>query len=366
MKSKDTIMMAGGGTGGHVYPGIALARELEAQKDVEIRWVGTEDRVESWAVPHAGYPIDYLDVQFLKGRKGVARLAALARLPKALWDAFCLLRKHKPSAVIGLGGFVSGPICLVAGLLRKKVYLLEQNAHAGWTNRINGTVATRVFATFDASRQYFPEKKVEVLGNPIRPRLVQSVREQKKHLPSNADAPLRILIVGGSQGSQTLNTQLPKQLLALYDEGLRFEVQHASGKNRAHEVEPEYAQAPFDVKIVEYIDDMDQAYAWADVLVCRAGATTVSELAAIGLPALYVPFPFAADDHQTANARSMVDADAGWMVQDAQLGEDEGRDILRAILCDRAQLERVAMNARKLGRDDAGRVIAARILEDIA
>src|SRR5699024_3119865 len=156
-------------------------------------------------------------------------LAALARLPKALWDAFRLLRKHKPSAVIGLGGFVSGPICLVAGLLRKKVYLLEHNAHAGWTNRIHGMGSTHVLATFDASLKYFPEKKVEVLGNPIRPRLVESVHEQKKLLPPKADAPLRILVVGGSQGSGTLNTQLPKQFIALHNEGLRFEVRHASG-----------------------------------------------------------------------------------------------------------------------------------------
>lgn len=367
MKNKPTILMAGGGTGGHVYPGIALARELQKQRDVEIRWIGTHDRVESWAVPHAGYPIEFLDVQFLKGKKGWARLAALARLPKALWDAFRLLRKHKPSAVIGLGGFVSGPICLVAGLLRKKVYLLEQNAHAGWTNRINGFVATRVFATFDASRQYFPEHKVEVLGNPIRPGLVESVHAKKSETAhAYEEKSLNILVVGGSQGSGTLNTQLPKQLRALYEEGLRFAVKHASGKNRAQEVIPQYENAGFSVEIIEYIDDMDEAYAWADLLICRAGATTVSELTAIGLPALYVPFPFAADDHQTANARSMVDADAGWMVTDQDLGRDEGLSLLREILRDRDALLRVSAHAKTLGRGNAGQVIATRILEDIA
>lgn len=366
MKPKRTIMMAGGGTGGHVYPGIALARELEQQSDIDIRWVGTEDRVESWAVPHAGYPIDYLDVQFLKGRKGVDRLKALFRLPKALWDAFRLLRRHKPVAVVGLGGFVSGPICLVAGLMRKNVYLLEQNAHAGWTNRINGLVATRVFATFEASRQYFPEKKVEVLGNPIRPGLVESVRAQKAARENEgADRPLGLLVVGGSQGSQTLNTQLPKQLRALHSEGLDFAVRHASGKGRASEVMPEYKDAGFDVEVIEYIDDMDTAYAWADVLVCRAGATTISELSAIGLPALYVPFPFAADDHQSANAQSMVDANAGWMISDQGLGTEQGLDLLRAILSDRDALSRVSHHAQSLGRDSAGADIAARILEDI-
>lgn len=366
MKPKRTIMMAGGGTGGHVYPGIALARALEQQGDVDIRWVGTEDRVESWAVPHAGYPIDYLEVQFLKGRTGFARLKALLLLPKALLDAFRLLRRHKPEAVVGLGGFVSGPICLVAGLLRKKVYLLEQNAHAGWTNRINGIVATRVFATFEASRQYFPEKKVEVLGNPIRPGLVDSVREQKAANDSEiSDRPLRILVVGGSQGSLTLNTQLPKQLCALHEQGLKFSVRHASGKGRADEVTPQYKCAGFHVEVLEYIDDMDQSYAWADVLICRAGATTISELCAVGLPALYVPFPFAADDHQSANAQSMVDANAGWMISDQALGTDEGFELLKEILSDRDALARAALSARSLGRDNAGADIAARILEDI-
>lgn len=366
MKPKRTIMMAGGGTGGHVYPGIALARELQAQADVDIRWVGTQDRVESWAVPHAGYPIEYLDVQFLKGRKGLDRLKALFLLPKALWDAFRMIRKHKPAAVIGLGGFVSGPICLVAGLLRKNVYLLEQNAHAGWTNRINGRVATRVFATFEASRAYFPAKKVEVLGNPIRPGLVESVQQQKEAQPMRDESePIRLLVVGGSQGSGTLNSQLPKQLRALHEEGLRFSVKHASGKGRADEVTPAYEGVGFDVEVIEYLHDMDTAYAWADVLVCRAGATTISELSAVGLPALYIPFPFAADDHQTANAQSMVDAEAGWLLSDQALGTDEGLRKLRTILSDRAQLSRVAVHAKERGRDDAGAAIATRILEDI-
>lgn len=366
MNAKTTIIMAGGGTGGHVYPGIALARELQKQRNVDIRWVGTRDRVESWAVPHAGFPIEYLDVQFLKGRKGISRFTALARLPKALWDAWKLLRKHKPSAVIGLGGFVSGPICLVAGLLRKKVYLLEQNAHAGWTNRINGLIATRVFATFDASKAYFPAQKVEVLGNPIRPGLVESVQRQQNIAESAPETPLRILVVGGSQGSGTLNEKLPKQLLELHHEGLRFSVKHASGKGRENEVKPHYQTAKFPVEIVEYIDDMDTAYADADLLICRAGATTISELTAVGLPALYVPFPFAADDHQTANAQSMVEANAGWMLSDHDLGEIHGLKVLRTVLSDRKALARVGDNARKLGRPHAGRAIATRILDDIA
>lgn len=366
MSAKPTVIMAGGGTGGHVYPGLALARELERQGDVQIRWVGTEDRVEAWAVPNAGYPIEFLDVQFLKGRRGLARLAALLRLPKAFWDAFRILRRHKPKAVVGLGGFVSGPLCLVAGLMRTKVYLLEQNAHAGLTNRVNGKVATKIFATFPESKQYFPPHKVEVLGNPIRRELLEAFEARAETTGGEqGEAPLRILVVGGSQGSLTLNTKLPKQFQALAQEGHTVEVRHASGRGRRDEVLPHYEEATFDVTVTEYIDDMAEAYAWADLLVCRAGATTISELTSVGLPALYIPFPFAADDHQTANARSVVEAGGGWMVADDRVGEREGLDTLRDILRDRGALERVAEHARALGRADAGEAIAAQIWKEM-
>lgn len=370
MGDKPTVMLAGGGTGGHVYPGIALARELERQGELHIRWVGTEGRVESWAVPHAGYPIDYLDVQFLKGRTGRDRLSALLRLPKALWDAFRLLRRHKPAAVVGLGGFVSGPICLVAGLMFKKVYLLEQNAHAGWTNRINGLVATKIFATFDASKKWFPEEKVEVLGNPIRRELLEEAtraEQAREPLPIPHEE-LHVLVVGGSQGSLTLNGKLPPIFATLHQEGIGFCVKHASGKGRQDEVKPGYRDAGFDVEIVEYIDDMASAYAWADLLICRAGATTISEVTALGLPAVYVPFPFAADDHQTENARAVVAAEAGWMVTDDELDESKGLMVLRDAMTTMRDLEtrtRIIGNVRALARPLAGAQIAEKIWSDI-
>lgn len=360
--SKHVILMAGGGTGGHVYPGIALAKELEHSGDVSIEWVGTHGRVESWAVPAAGYPIEYLDVQFLKGRRGLAMLKALLLLPKAFLDAWSLIRKKAPAAVIGLGGFVSGPVCLVAGLMGKKVYLLEQNAHAGLTNRVNGRVATRVFATFEASKAYFPAGKVTVSGNPIRRELLEQFDAAAR---VRAEGPVRILVVGGSQGSLTLNREVPKQLNALAAEGLQFELRHASGKGRRDEVAPHYEAAPYPVSVVEYIDDMAAAYAWADLLICRAGATTISELTAVGLPAVYVPFPFAADDHQTANAQAVVDAGGGWMLTDETLGQDHGLSTLRGIIRDLPGLERVAVRARALGRARAGEAIAQQILQDI-
>lgn len=363
MAERHTVLMVGGGTGGHVYPGLALARELQAQADVAIEWVGTQGRVESWAVPRAGYPIAYLDVDFLKGRRGLALLKALIRLPMAGWDAWRLLRRVRPAAVVGLGGFVSGPVCLIAGLTGRRVYLLEQNARPGVTNRLNARFARWVFATFEASKQWFPKGRVRVEGNPIRRELLDEFASRNESADS-ADGPLRILVVGGSQGSLTLNREVPARLKELAGRGASFEVRHASGKGRYEEVAPHYAGAPFRAEVVEYIDDMASAYAWADLLICRSGATTISELCALGLPALYIPFPYAADDHQRANAQAVVDAGGGWMLTDTELGLGESTDLLEEIVSDRVALARVGNNALALGRADAGPHIARAILQD--
>ena len=364
-QSKPVILMAGGGTGGHVYPGVALARELEAQASVAIEWVGAPGRVESWAVPNAGYPITFLDVEFIKGRRGVALLKALARLPAALFRAWRLLRTRRPVAVVGLGGFVSGPVCLIAGLTGRRVYLLEQNARPGLTNRVNGRLARMVFATFEASRAWFPAGRVRVEGNPIRRELMDKVAEHAHDGSSSTTAaPIRVLVVGGSQGSLTLNREVPARLQELAGAGLQLEIRHASGKGRLAEVLPHYEGLPWPVEVVEYIDDMAAAYAWADLLICRAGATTISELTAVGLPALYVPFPFAADDHQRANARAVVDAGGGWMLSDEELASPEASRTFAEILGDREMLARVGLQARALGRVDAGPKIAAYILSE--
>ena len=375
-------MMAGGGTGGHVYPGVALARELEDAADASICWVGTEGRVESFAVPRAGYPIEYLRVEFLKGRRGLALLGALAGMPRALWQALRLVGRVRPDAVVGLGGFVSGPVCLAAALRGVPVFLLEQNATPGLTTRLNARVARRVFATFPESREHLPAQKVEVMGNPIRRELlVEAARAKARRLEAadaepgssaagaagmangapDDDAVVRVLVVGGSQGSLTLNEHAPRVLRELARRGVALRVRHASGRGRTAEVAPRYEGAPFPVQVDEYIDDMAAAYADADLLICRAGATTISELTALGLPALYVPFPFAADDHQTANARSVVDAGGGWMCTDAELATDKPVALLEEVLGDRSRLEAASQAARTLGRPHAAAGIAERI-----
>lgn len=358
------IVMAGGGTGGHVYPGIALAAELQRlQPETRISWVGTEDRVESWAVPAAGYPIAYLPVTFLKGRRGLALLKALFGLPVALWRAFRLVGKLKPDAVVGLGGFVSGPLCLAAALRGRKVFLLEQNARPGITNRLNARVSRTIFATFEASREHFPAAKVQVAGNPIRPALLEAFTQPRGEDRSHEAR--RILVFGGSQGSLTLNETIPVSLRHVHDAGVDIEVRHASGKGRIAELDAGYQDATFPVERLEYIEDMAEAYRWADLVICRAGATTISELTAVGLPALYVPFPYAADDHQAANAKEIVEAGGGWMLRDEELREGKAATLLADVLRDPDLLRRAGLAAKERGRPQAGADIARTILASL-
>lgn len=360
------IVMAGGGTGGHVYPGIALATELQRlDAELQVSWVGTEDRVESWAVPAAGYPIAYLPVTFLKGRRGFALLKALFALPLALWRAFRLVGRLKPDAVVGLGGFVSGPLCLAAALRGRKVFLLEQNARPGITNRLNARVARRIFATFEASKQHLPSGKVDVAGNPIRPELIEAFEGNAdgREVDDTSARARRVLVFGGSQGSLTLNETIPPALRAVHEAGVPIEVRHASGKGRIGELSAGYTDVEFPVETEEYIEDMAAAYRWADLVICRAGATTISELTAVGLPALYVPFPYAADDHQAANAAEIVEAGGGWMLRDTELREGRAADLLADVLREPDVLAQAASAARAKGRPGAGGKIARSILE---
>lgn len=353
-----TILFAGGGTGGHVFPGLALAAELQrARPDLAIEWVGTRGRVEERAVPAEGYPLHFIDVSFLKGRRGKALLKAVFALPKAGMEAVSLVRRLSPAAVIGLGGFVSGPVCVAAALLGIPVYLLEQNARPGITNRWVARVAEQIYATFPESRAWFPASRLTVAGNPIRPALLE-----RAHRPvAELTRPLHVLVVGGSQGARVLNERMPALALALTEAGVSAEYRHAAGRGHEESTRAAWQRSGMTAQVDAFIDDMSSAYAWADLLICRAGATTISELTALGIPALYVPFPQAADDHQTANARSVVDAGGGLMVSDAEFGGAACVTMLADLLKSPAALNAMSERARALGQPAAG----ARISEDI-
>lgn len=355
MAEQRVYLLTGGGTGGHVYPGLALAAEVERlSPGARIVWVGTSDRLEARAVPRAGYAFETVDVHFLKGRRGWALVRALGSLPRAGAASLAVIRRHRPVAVVGLGGFVSGPVCAAAAALGVPVFLLEQNARPGVTNRAVSRLARRVYASFEASREHFPAERVRVMGNPVRRELVASARREG----SRADGPPRLLVFGGSQGAASINEQVPRIVGAVVASGVEVEVRHATGAGRDADVRRAWDQVGVAAEVTPYIDDMGEAYRWCDLAVCRAGATTIAELTAVGRPAMYVPFPYAADDHQTANALAVVEAGGGVMVADDEMSGERPARLLGPLLRHLDVLEKMGAAAGRLGRPDAASEVA--------
>ncbi len=361
MPESRTVLITGGGTGGHVFPGLALADELTRQDpSIKIVWVGTRGRVEERAVPAAGYPIEFVDVAFLKGRGGFGKVKALAKLPGAGLQAASLIRRYRPAAIIGVGGFASGPIGALGGAMGVPVFVLEQNARPGATNRALAKVARAVYATFENGRDSFGSAPVKVLGNPIRASLLRNAKRRQNK------GKLSVLVMGGSQGAASLNEGAPLLFKALAESGLELNVVHSAGRGRDEEVEAAYEAAGVEANVMPFIDDMASAYSNTDFVVSRAGATSLCELTAIGMPAMYVPFPAAADDHQTVNAQTVVEAGGGVMVTDEELlkGERAVR-LLGPLLRHPEVLEKMARAAKAVGRPNAARDIAGDILEQL-
>lgn len=352
------IMVTGGGTGGHINPGLAVIAEIRrVSPAAEFLWVGTRDRLEARLVPAAGIAIEFIQVAFLKGRGILGKLGALLRIPRACWQSHQLLRSFRPQVVVGVGGFASGPVTMVAALRRTPTAILEQNARPGLTNRILGKLVRRVFISFEETAQWFAKRKVRLLGNPVRPALLEA--SSRSH--SGSSKVVRVLVLGGSQGAASLNRDLPKALGEVKERGVKMSVRHSAGQGRSQDVEEAYGDLD-GVEVFEYIDDMANAYSWADFIICRAGASTVAELTAIGKPAMYVPFPAAADNHQEKNAMAVVVKDGGVLARDNELRDDPPVALLEALLTDHGRLQKMGAAAKTLGRPDAAKSIAEEIL----
>lgn len=343
------IMVMAGGTGGHVFPALAVADELRA-RGVEVSWLGTRQGLEAEVVPRAGFPIDYVQVSGLRGKGVLSLLAAPVKLLLALSQSVKIISQRKPAAVLGMGGFVSGPGGLAACLKRRPLLIHEQNARAGLTNRLLAPLARRVMeaflGTFDAS------EKVLHTGNPLRKTFLDAVpnKDVVDAGGSTEKHTLRLLVVGGSLGAAKFNEVVP-QALTLLDESVRPEIWHQAGKRNIDVARSAYAAAGVEARVDAFIDDMAAAYAWADVVLCRAGAMTIAELAAAGVPSILVPFPFAVDDHQTANARYLADAQAAILLPQPQFNAERLGEILRSLTQNR--LKAMAEAARKLALLDA-------------
>jgi UDP-N-acetylglucosamine--N-acetylmuramyl-(pentapeptide) pyrophosphoryl-undecaprenol N-acetylglucosamine transferase len=348
------MLVAGGGTGGHVFPGIALAEEVVGRHPAnDAVFVGTSRGLEAKVVPEAGFPIELVEVKGLKGKGLWGFLVSLLLLPRALLDSLRILRRWEPDVVVGVGGYASGPVVLAAWLLRIPTAVQEQNAVAGVTNRMLGPFVKAVFTAFPEAARHFPRHKVYQLGNPIRRTLMENFMR-----PDTAHAVPRVLVFGGSQGAHALNMRVIEALPHLADLRSHLRFTHQTGARDREQVERGYEACGFVPDVREFIADMSAAYAECDVVVCRAGATTLAELTVCKRPSILVPFPAAADNHQVVNARSLADAGAAVMIEEHDLtGELLAREI-RSLLASHERRERMARAAGRLGSPQAASEIA--------
>jgi len=351
------ILVMAGGTGGHVYPALAVARALQ-QCSREIVWLGTHRGIEARVVPAAGIEMEWISVAGLRQKGTLAILAAPFRLTLALFQSLRVMFRHRPAAVLGMGGFVSGPGGLAAWLTRRPLLIHEQNAVAGLTNRLLARLARVVLQAFPGS--FSATVNTETVGNPVRADITALDDPAARY--ADRAGPLRLLVLGGSQGALALNRAVPGAL-ALLPEGMRPRVRHQAGERTLETAGAAYAEHGIEADLSSFIEDMAAAYAWADLVVCRAGALTVAELAAAGLPAIFVPYPAAVDDHQTANARGLVDAGAAALLPENELNDKSLAGLLRQWLVSRDSLLKRAHLARSLAQPNALRRITNLCLE---
>ncbi|MDH3491587.1 MAG: undecaprenyldiphospho-muramoylpentapeptide beta-N-acetylglucosaminyltransferase [Gammaproteobacteria bacterium] len=346
MSTRPILVMAGG-TGGHVYPALAVARALQASSR-DVVWLGTHRGLESRVVPAAGIDIEWISVKGLRRKGPLALLIAPLQIVWALLQSLGVILRRRPAAVLGMGGFVSGPGGVAAWLTRRPLVIHEQNAAAGLTNRLLARLARVVLQAFPGS--FNSSVNAETVGNPVREDIAAIAAPADRY--SQRQGPLRLLVLGGSQGALALNRAVPAALARLAAE-LRPVVRHQCGERTLDTARQAYADTGIDVQLLPFIEDMAEAYAWADLVVCRAGALTIAELCAAGLPALFVPYPAAVDDHQTANAGPMTRAGAAVIMQEAELTPELLADLLREWLKSREVLLVRAEKARALASPNA-------------
>lgn len=348
------VLIAGGGTGGHLFPGIALAEEVVTRHPKnDAIFVGTDRGLEARVVPQNGFVFEAIKSRGLKGMGPVKLLLGLLTLPLSFFAAIGLLRKYRPDVVVGVGGYSSGPVVLMAWLLRIPTAIQEQNALPGLTNKVLGKFARAIFLSFEAAIPFFPYARAHVLGNPIRRGLLENFLRSK-----TTHETFTLLIFGGSLGARGLNTRVLEALPFLKDLKGQIAIIHQAGKNDLEAVKKGYADADFPADVREFIDDMAGAYLGADLVLCRAGATTLAELTVCKKASVLVPFPHATDDHQAVNAKALVDAGAAVMFRESELTGEKLAATIRELKDDAARREKMEKAAGTLGRPEAAREIA--------
>jgi UDP-N-acetylglucosamine--N-acetylmuramyl-(pentapeptide) pyrophosphoryl-undecaprenol N-acetylglucosamine transferase len=347
------LVVAGGGTGGHLFPGIAVAQAFICRDDGnQVLFINAGRALETSVLARLGWPQQTITIEGIKGRSRWHQLTAALKIPTAVWQSGCLLKAFKPHVVLGVGGYSAGPVVAAAWRRGIPTALHEQNQLPGVTNRLVGRLVDRVYLSFVESRVHFNPAKVRISGNPVRDEIVTLAACPA---PPEQDRPFTVLVVGGSQGAHAINQAVLDALPAL--KGRDLQLVHQTGEQDQARVQQAYAREGVPARVQAFFDDMAAQYRHADLIICRAGATTVAEITVLGKAALFVPFPHAADDHQTKNAQALVDAGAAEMITQKALNGKVLAQSLERLMQAPGHLAQMARMARELGRPDAARVI---------
>jgi len=357
------VVIAGGGTGGHLYPGIAVARELQSRRpDAVVSFAGTALGIEARVVPREGFPLDLIRSGGLKGKSPLDRMRGALLVPLGLLDGWRIVSARRPSLVIGVGGYSAGPVVMAAALRGVPTMLLEQNAVPGLTNRLLARMVKAAAVTFDSTQAFFGAKAF-VSGNPVRPEFFATAEPLQEAVRDGQTSPTRVLVFGGSQGAHAINVAMVEAAPQLAAGRPPLRLTHQTGERDVEMVRTAYRQAGVQAEVEPFLYDMGRQLATADLIVCRAGATTLAEIAAAGKPAILIPLPTATDDHQRMNAETVAAAGAAQMLLQRDVTGPALAGHLLALAGDAERRTRMSAAARSLARPDAARVIVDRALE---
>jgi UDP-N-acetylglucosamine--N-acetylmuramyl-(pentapeptide) pyrophosphoryl-undecaprenol N-acetylglucosamine transferase len=355
------MVVAGGGTGGHLFPGIAVAEEFLARDaSNEVLFVGTESGIEARVLPRLGYRLECIATTGMRGKSRFSQIKGVALLLKGYFQSKRILGAFRPDVVLGVGGYSSGPLMLAARHLPCRRFIHEQNAVPGFTNKRLVGIVEKVFLSLEESRRFFPAGKSQVTGNPLRKQILEEVRSVRTgQRPSDT---FHLLVFGGSAGAHSINMALIEALPFLREVRQRLAIIHQTGDKDLDEVSQAYRKEGFTAETHAFIHNMAEAYHWADLVICRAGATTIAEVTACGKASIFIPFPFATDDHQRKNAEALVGRGAGFMLLNRELTGERLAHMLRELMDEPERLKLAGMCARTLARPDAARIIVDTML----
>ena len=371
------LVIAGGGTGGHLFPGIAVAEEfLSRDSGNEVLFVGTERGIEARVLPRLGFRVEFIAAAGIRGKGGFSQVKAMAMLLYGYAQSRRILKEFRPDRVLGVGGYASGPVVLAARGMQIRRFIHEQNAIPGMTNKILARFAEEVFISLDESRRFFPEGKALLTGNPVRREILASAgNPPPPPFDKSLNFPLpqgegqgegglfRLLIFGGSAGAHSVNQAVMAALPSLAGFRERLTITHQTGENDLTEVREAYRREGFAAEVVPFINDMAGAYRDASLVVCRAGATTIAEVTACGKACIFIPYPHAVDDHQRRNAEALLKKGAGFMLLEQELSGESLARMIGELLVEPEKIEAAGNNARELARLDAARVIVDEMLK---